>query len=108
MTTAFSLLVAVLATLRLTRLSTTDSLGEWLVREPAQRWAYSKGGMEGRRWKLVSGLECPYCIGFWAGVLVLSTLWLAGGPQDPAAWWLYGAGAFALSWVVGHVSAWLD
>jgi len=126
-----SVLVAVLATLRLTRFVTTDDLGLWTVKTPAYNWAarheppmpviepwdglpehfvepVERIRVPGWRLRLVSGLECPFCVGFWIGVIVLGLLWLAGGPEDPAEWWWFGAGVFALNYVAGHVGSRLD
>lgn len=57
------------STMRLTRLATTDDLGLWLIRDPAARWAQAHP--EGWRDKAVGGLECPFCVGFWIGLVVL-------------------------------------
>ena len=72
---------AVLATLgsaRLTRVVTTDDIGWWYIREPAYRWAQydpeSERGPQGNRQRLVSGLECRWCVGYWVGVGVLTGL----------------------------------
>lgn len=72
---------AVLATLgsaRLTRVITTDDIGWWYIRVPAYRWAQydpeSERGPESNRQRLVSGLECKWCIGYWVGAAVLAGL----------------------------------
>lgn len=95
----FDLILLTLATTRVTRFVTTDSLGEWLIRDPAEAWWLKKGGSW--RAKLISGLECPYCVGFWLGVIAIAVLMLAGGPGDAALWWRLASGAFALNTVVG-------
>jgi hypothetical protein len=119
-TQASDLLLLVLATLRLTRLVTTDDLGEWLIVGPAYRWAriYDRDGVsaapETWRQRLVSGLTCPHCVGFWIGSSLLLILTLTGGPgHDQGAstahtLWEFVTGAFALSYLVGHISARLD
>lgn len=140
----------VLATARLTRLVTTDWLGEWALVRPAKRWAIehethaleqvgqqlARGlGFEytGRTpeavqafeleqynpsdpmtWqaKLVKGLDCPFCVGFWIGgaVLaadaVLSSSKRRGRPADKL--WALSIGALALNYVVGHLSSRVD
>jgi hypothetical protein len=117
MHTAFDLVLALLGTLRLTRLITTDDIGWWTVREPAYRWARydpDEGVVDTTARKLVSGLECPHCVGFWVGCSLLLTLALTGGPgHDQGAsaahtLWEYVTGVFALSYLVGHISARLD
>jgi hypothetical protein len=104
MTVVLSTIILLLATLRVTRFFTADTLGQWLVVDPAQAWA----GENAWRKKLVSGLSCPFCVGFWISVGAIGVLCLAGGPADPADWWWFGASAFALSYLVGHISSRLD
>lgn len=131
--------LASLATLRLTRFITTDTLGGWSLVEPAVRWATkNEGGFaikegselvnfhqhefsivnghipiqvdEDRGWrsKLVSGLECPHCVGYWIGAAAL----LSGAVMErkPLSRRVYGliAGSLGLSYVTGHVSQRLD
>lgn len=116
------LLLVLGVTLRLTRLLTVDDLGWWLVRSPAYRWAARPNSDPGEppipydpdvppatwRQKLVSGLDCPFCAGFWIGAMVLLSLALCGGPGDALAFWRYAAGAFTLSYVSAHVASRLD
>jgi len=138
-------------TLRLTRFMTTDTLGEWIVRAPARRWA---AGAEERRllalaevtesirakrelgeeptagaelllrqWeddaengrplsfrgRLVSGLDCPFCIGFWVGIVVIvATVLLLTYFPWAGVIWLGVLGALTLNYVAGHISARLD
>lgn len=86
--------VLVLASKRLTRLVTTDWLGEWALVRPAKKWAYDREGAvdvhletviteEGQlvdptkgfwRTKLISGLDCQWCVGFWTSALVIAPL----------------------------------
>lgn len=130
--------LVVLATLRLTRFVTVDSLGGWLIRGPLTQWvagweagarlALEDAIREARaddlgvgaealivEWekeldgpvswqaRLVSGLGCPYCVGFWLGlgVIVLTILL-------PFVWWWVLLSALSLNYVVGHVGAWMD
>ncbi|AWN07705.1 hypothetical protein HOT31_gp034 [Microbacterium phage Hendrix] len=133
-------IVLTLAVLRATRFVTTDKLGEWTVSGPLIRWAWLKegghlppedrqvierwrAGMEplpmpepdrGWRSKLVNGLDCPFCLGFWVAALGV-TLELAI-PHSPRSLpgsalrsaWKVGKAAFALNYVTGHVSKRLD
>ena len=100
----FNILLLILASLRVTRLIIVDSLGLWWVVTPAIRKS------AGTRFeKYVEGLlTCPYCLGFWICLAGVGSLMLAGGPADAATWWTVLAGTFALSYIVGHVVAWLD
>lgn len=127
---AFTLLLAVLAAMRLTRLVIADDLGLWYVRGPAAMWAVrydsplplpevdsAEEAVElreqtapalGWRSKLVSGLSCPFCVGWWLGVLVLLSLWAVGGPSSTstaAEVWRWVAGALALNYVAAHIGA---
>lgn len=120
LTALLDLLLAFGATLRLIRLLTVDDLGRWMIRDPLYRRAPSKDGRpydpqyEGAtlRQKIVSGLDCPFCVGFWLGAVVLATLVLCGGPGHDSSSgiviWRYVAGAFTLSYVSAHISARLD
>lgn len=131
------------ATLRLSRLVTTDTLGDWLIVQPALRW--SNRAEYARRsamrevideditrndeeiqlmaewemrledgdpitWqaRLVSGLGCPFCVGFWLGLLVIAVtvavspvVWLF------AAWCLLLA-ALTMNYLVAHLAAKID
>ena len=106
-------------TLRLSRLITTDYIGEWFVREPAERWVdrhkqwvSSRGNVDlyekGWRGKLVTGLECPFCIGFWLGLAGIISLELVGGPGDAHEAWRWVAGGLTLNYIVGHISGRAD
>lgn len=128
------LLVAALATARLTRFFTSDKLGEWVAVGPAKRWAFRQetapefrdqieevferdritgrpqetpNPMWGWRSKLVTGLDCPFCVGFWLGALVLLALPLTRVPVLGAVV-RFGLSALALNYITGHVSAKLD
>ena len=123
-------LVVALTALRLTRFITSDFLGEWTIVGPAKRWAWrceapdsyalpetSAGRADpmptpdpswGWRSKLVKGLDCPHCIGFHLGWLVL--LGEAIAPRIPVVrhLWRFALAALALSYVTGHVSSKVD
>lgn len=113
-------LIAVLAALRLTRLVTRDWLGEWSIVQPLKTWAEEWDGpqdvhsveTQGKRpdlWRsrLVSGLDCPHCVGFWLtlGTLAFSRLPM---PKVPGKIRDLALDALAGSYVVGHVSSRLD
>lgn len=116
--TIFDVAIAVGLALRLARLVMSDDLGEWFVRWPVEKWAIiHEGGYDfhnmksaldprrGWRSKLVSGLTCPFCVGFWCVVFALATLAAVGGPGEAAHAWRWVAGAFALNYVTGHLGA---
>jgi hypothetical protein len=113
---ASDLILAVGATLRLTRFITQDWLGEWAIDAPARKWA-NKHDLghpfpdavdheQGWRSKLVKGLDCPFCVGFWLGVLVLGAFVLT--PRPLRGLLRFGTGALSLNYLVGHVSHRLD
>jgi hypothetical protein len=99
-----------LATLRVSRLVTTDNVpGQWWIFIPLNKRAYRHGAHRVPWWtKYLDGLQCPFCVGFWIGLVGLLTLILVGGPGHADLWWRYLAGAFALNYVVGHVAKNLD
>jgi len=70
--------------------------------------------------RVVKGLNCPFCVGFWVG-LVAIVLELALTPRSPHSShsshatlraarkaWKVGKAAFALNYLVGHVSSRID
>lgn len=114
--------VAALAAARLTRLVTTDALGERYVQEPADALLASKftrvsdtrDPLTGRMVKhtdvderaefLRDGLYCPFCVGFWLGAGVLATAPVWTRHRLPRL----AVQALALNYVVGHVNARVD
>lgn len=89
------------AAARVTRLVTVDDLGEWWIKEPVR----SKAAQLDPRWdKYVDGLDCSFCVGFWATTAVMG----AGAALRWNKVWQFGAGVFAASYVVAHVSSRLD
>lgn len=92
-------------TLRLSRLVIADTI-TLPLRGRLWGWADAAPTSEGRRRRefWVSGVECPFCVGFWlaaaAALSLLVALWLGG------VWlggWRFVAGVFALNWVAGHL-----
>lgn len=104
----FDLILLVLVTLRLTRLVTTDSLGQWWLYAPLYKRTVAKPGPTSRWAKYIDGLTCPFCVGFWIGAVAALSLYLVGGAGDAADWWRWVAGIFALNYIVGHIASWLD
>lgn len=91
--------LAALATFRLTRLVTADT-----ITEGARRWA---GGV--RPWNGVPRLDrprtfefitCPWCTSVWIGAAVAASTWAWAGPM------LWVNGALAFSAVAGLLSTW--
>lgn len=109
------------AALRVTRFATTDVLGGWVLSDPLHRWASSKepGRPFGyaappRAWRhrLVSALDCPFCVGTQA-TLVIGAAMAATSSQarrTSAAGRLVRAACATLgaAYVVGHVSHRID
>jgi hypothetical protein len=130
-------IVLILATCRLTRFITTDWLGEWTICIPLRRWANGKelplpnpqgwrvplsvsdqaqvdemvrGPVEpanGWRSKLVSGLDCSFCVGFWVG---LTAIVVDIMPLPAPLRWLRARllEALALNYVTAHISKRID
>lgn len=121
-------------TLRFTRLVIVDDVGGWWLRGPAFRWAGPAPSLEpigeitnvsendsgvavegifypvtktSLNWKqkLVSGLTCPFCIGFWIGCAALASLAIVGGPGHAWEPWRWVAGAFTLNWFAAHLGS---
>lgn len=61
------------------------------------------------RAKLVNGLTCPYCVGFWIGAGVIISHELAHS-RDGSIYksWKLVAGALTMNYVVGHIMEVLD
>lgn len=100
------------ATLRLTRLIVADDLGQWWVKDPidraAERWWEHQCEVYGDYtppqpwwWKYRSGLDCPFCVGFWIAVGALGSAALAGRSRS----WRFAAGALTLNYVAAHLGS---
>jgi len=105
--------LTILATARLSRLVITDDLGRWHIHEPVDRamdayaeremWAAANVGQAPREpwwWRYRSGLDCPFCVGFWLGAAVL-----AAYPILPRPVWRAGTAALALNYTAAHLGA---
>lgn len=123
------------AALRITRFATTDTLGGWVLVDPLKRWADDRDPRpapsqtypfgyaappEAWRHRLVSALDCPYCVGTQA-TLAIALLLHALPPASPSRRVAYlgrlgrlgrlahaAAAALAASYLVGHISYRLD
>ena len=107
------------AALRVTRFATTDVLGGWALSDPLHRWA-SRCDPDGPhpfgylappqawRHRLVSALDCPFCVGTQAALAIGAALAATSSrPRrtSPLGRALrHGAAALAAAYVVGHVS----
>lgn len=111
--------LAAAATARLTRLITTDTLGDWTIVAPATRWALAHephipddtqdlGDLPGWRSRLTSGLTCPYCVGTWIGYGILTSYTMTRNAPRARATWRFITGGLALNYLVGHVSSRID
>jgi hypothetical protein len=103
--------LVVLATARLIRFVTEDSLGHWWVVEPVREWAnvhdnpdIQKGSLaavteepEPWRSKVASGIDCRWCVGFWIGVLVLVGEVTLGRIPGIRHLWRFGLASLALN-----------
>lgn len=118
------LLLLVVAACRVTRIFTTDTIGQWYVVEPAEAWADRHEQVldlsdhehpvhnddEGWRHRLVSGLSCPWCVGLYVCITgVLSLVAVRGWWPDTAVeGWRLLAAPFVLNYVQAHINARLD
>lgn len=122
--------LVLLASARATRFITSDTLGEWTLVAPAKKWAHryeSTADMQGQvedaelygaaiptpeprngwRSKLTYGLDCPFCVGFWIGaVILLGEVTIGRSPLRPL--WRFGLAALGLNYLVGHISSRID
>nr|DAF12782.1 MAG TPA: Protein of unknown function (DUF1360) [Caudoviricetes sp.] len=120
------------AALRVTRFATTDVLGGWALSDPLHRWAsrHEPGQPfgylappEAWRHRLVSALDCPFCVGTQAALVIGGALAVTSsrtapyhGPlrphrhrRSPLGRALRAAAAsLTAAYVVGHVSHRLD
>lgn len=108
--------LAVLASARLSRLVVTDDLGKWWVKDPIDyaMASYARNEVHAADrekrdavtpgwWKYRSGLDCPWCVGFWLGAATLTVGAIASRRPGPArALWRLCAGALALNYVTAH------
>lgn len=103
--------------LRLTRLVTTDTITEWALLEHLRRRAYAREQRVGNddpddpvTWpaRLLSAVDCPFCIGFWIALVVITLD--EALPQSGAARraWHTLSTALAANYVLAHTAARLD
>ena len=117
------------AALRVTRFATTDVLGGWVLADPLKRWASSKepgqpfgyaAPPSAPRHRLVSALDCPFCVGTQATLAIGAAMALTSrrAPRRPGSplhrtspigrALRAGAATLAAAYVVGHVSHRID
>lgn len=70
----------------------------------------ANGPYASKRARLVKGLDCPFCVGFWGGVLILlgEVLTRTRLLRWARPLWTFGLSTLALNEVVGHVSSRID
>lgn len=109
------------AALRVTRFATTDVLGGWALADPLKRWAGRRepgqpfgylAPPQAWRHRLVSALDCPFCVGTQATLAIGTALALTSsrsGRRSPLGRALRaGAATLGAAYVVGHVSHRID
>lgn len=114
------------AALRVTRFATTDVLGGWVLADPAKRWAAENDpdgphpfgyAAPARAWRhrLVSALDCPFCVGTQATIVIGAGLALTSSRSgrlsrtSPLGRALRAACAtLGAAYAVGHVSHRID
>lgn len=112
------------AALRVTRFATTDVLGGWVLADPAKRWASSKEPHDPphpfgyaappRAWRhrLVSALDCPFCVGTQVTLAIGAALALTSSRsrrRSPLGRALRASCAtLGIAYAVGHVSHRID
>ena len=122
------------AALRVARFATTDVLGGWVLADPAKRWADRREpgdspsspvpfgyAAPARAWRhrLVSALDCPFCVGTQAALVIGGALAATSSRAPAAPSWRSrrsplgravraAAASLAAAYVVGHVSYRLD
>ena len=115
------------AALRVTRFATTDVLGGWVLADPLKSWASSKeppapgqpphpfgyaAPAQAWRHRLVSALDCPFCVGTQATIVIGAALALTSSRarrRSPLGRALRaGAATLGAAYVVGHVSHRID
>ena len=106
-------ILPLLAAVRLTRLVVTDDLGRWWIHEPIDRamdayaerelWTAAhedRDPVEPWWWKYRSGLDCPFCVGFWICVGTLAAQRALPRPVFTAL-----AAPLALNYVTAHLGS---
>jgi hypothetical protein len=120
------------AALRVTRFVTTDVLGGWVLSDPLHRWASGHepghpfgylAPPEAWRHRLISALDCPFCVGTQAALVTGAALAATSSRTAPSHGPLRSqrsrtsplgralraaAASLTAAYVVGHVSHRLD
>ena len=116
------------AALRVTRFATTDVLGGWALSDPLHRLAdrLEPGGLpfgylappSAPLHRLVSALDCPFCVGTQATIVIGAALAMTSRRTLPSGRHSrtsplgralrYGAAALGAAYAVGHVSHRID
>lgn len=95
------MILALGATMRLSRFVVTDDLGAILLREPIHEMAHRRGTPMARR--LADGSECLFCAGQWVAFIVLgSYVVMRRNPATLSAWRFTAAG-LSLNHLAAHI-----
>lgn len=96
---------------RLTRFVVSDDLGLWLIKKPARKWSGHDPEYIplSKKEKLVSGLDCPFCVGFWIS-FIMTVIYFIVDPNSTSlttvsGWWFVVSGALTLNWFAAHIGA---
>ena len=93
---AVDALLAAGAALRITRFATTDVLGGWVLADPLKAWAERRephdpphpfgyaAPLSAPRHRLVSAIDCPFCVGTQATIAIGAALALTASRTAPA------------------------
>lgn len=117
------------AALRVTRFATTDVLGGWVLADPAKAWAERHEPHDPPHpfgylappsaplHRLVSALDCPFCVGTQATLVIGAALAATSSPSPtarhgrrsrPGRLIRSACAALGAAYVVGHVSHRID
>jgi hypothetical protein len=93
--------------MRLSRLVVSDDLGLWWIKRPARDWAtmIAPGPRRRSRERLVSGLDCPFCVGTWIGFTVLAVTHLLPRHTIAGRAWRFVMTGLTLNEVAAHLGA---
>jgi len=124
--TVSDLLLLLGATMRLTRLITSDDLGRWWIKDPLDALFHPRDEMvqdepgsytlsrgtaaprliKGHRY--LAGLSCPHCAGTWVGYGVLASYVATAKSRRARAAWRFVAGGLALNTAAVTIGRELD
>ena len=97
--------LAIGATMRLSRAVVVDDIGKWLIKQPIDKKIDEYNDRYMSPWwrKYRSALDCPFCIGFHIGWLVLASYFMCRRVNVLPVW-RFVAGALSLNHVSAHIA----